>query len=240
MLARSTRTGATRCSPGARTAATGSTSACRARARRCSSRLSRTGRRRAARQRARRCARGSSRRSAGARPSRPAARRRGRRGRTAAAARSRRPSRPGRRAAPTTARGTIVSCSQKTLRYGQRMSLRRTSPRPNGITPASSALSPDQDVHRLAERRARERHLVARPAVHRQEALDPVVVPEVLQQVDLLDDPVRRLERLEALVHRGRGHEPGVVDHVVGIEPAREEHLAHEAHLAVVARASSA
>jgi hypothetical protein len=62
-----------------------------------------------------------------------------------------------------------------------------------------------------------------------QKALHEVVVPQVLEEVDALDDDLGGLERLEALVKRLRGHESRVVYHVVGVQSALAEHDHHAA-----------
>ena len=77
-----------------------------------------------------------------------------------------------------------------------------------------------EQLRDLAERGAGERHVVARPLRHRLEALDELIVPEVLEQRRLLGDLRRRGEHVEAAVERFRGDVAGGVDEVLGAQPA--------------------
>ena len=78
----------------------------------------------------------------------------------------------------------------------------------------------DELLDELAERRAGERHVVARPLRHRLEALDELVVPEVLEQRRLLRDLDRRRLHVEAAVEHVGRDVAGVVDEVLGVQPA--------------------
>ena len=109
-------------------------------------------------------------------------------------------------------------------------------PSPSGIEPVIRMFWRTSSSDQLAKGGARERHMVARPGRHGLEALDELVVPEVLQQRCLLGHLGRRGEHVEAAVERVGRNVAGLVDQLVGIEPALAQQRDHRPHLAVVDR----
>ena len=78
--------------------------------------------------------------------------------------------------------------------------------------------------------------MVARPLRHRLEALDELVVPQVLEQRRLLRDLDRRRLHVEAAVERVGRDVAGVVEQLVGVQPALAQQRDHRAHLVEVHR----
>ena len=79
-------------------------------------------------------------------------------------------------------------------------------------------MAPEQQLHDLAERRARERDVVERPADQRPVRGEEPGVVEAQQEVGVPDGVGGRLEQPDAVEH-GRGRDvAGLVEQIVGVD----------------------